>query len=151
MAMADSIWGTGRRLDESLFRLPYEFEFYQAVRLLNQMKSERLGRGCDMDDAIRFAVHPSLSFPPSPVVDIDALDEEEPIRVVVAFLGLIGPAGVLPLPYTETALHQRITGDPSFAAFFDIFMIAFFSLFYLAWRKHHFVIGYEESMRTIPV
>jgi type VI secretion system protein ImpH len=97
--------------------------------------------------AIRFEIHPSLSFPPSPVVEIAPRTAERSARIVVAFLGLIGPAGVLPIAYTEEAVHQHMQGNSSFAAFFDIFHDRLLSLFYRAWEKHHFVIGYEESMR----
>jgi type VI secretion system protein ImpH len=148
MAMADSIWGTGRRIDESLYRTPYQFEFFQAVRLLRLAEGDNVNRTrCENHGAIRFAIHPSLSFPPSPVVEIQPRTEEKSARMVVAFLGLIGPAGVLPIAYTEEAVHQRMQGNFSFAAFFDIFHDRLLSLFYQAWKKHHFVIGYEESMR----
>jgi type VI secretion system protein ImpH len=150
MAMADSIWGTGRRLDDCLFHQPHEFEFYQAARLLNLMSSERLGHDRATDGAIRFTVHPSLLFPPSPVVDITEQGEDEPIRMSVAFLGLIGAAGVLPLPYTEAALHQRMTGESSYAAFFDIFHHRLLSLFYRAWEKHHLYVGLERSIKFNP-
>ena len=147
MAMADSIWGTGSRLDDSLFRFPYEFEFYQAVRLLNLMSSERRGQDCDTEMAVRFTVPPSLIFPPSPVVDITAQADDGAVGMAVAFSGLIGPAGVLPLPYTEAALHQRMDGEPSLAAFFDIFHDRLLSLFYRSWEKHHLFVGFEKSIK----
>jgi type VI secretion system protein ImpH len=145
--MADSIWGTGRRLDESLFRSAYEFEFFQAVRLLTLYESE-LSQNATVRparDAMRFAIHPSLSFPPSPVVDVDRGVNGQPPRIIVAFLGLIGPAGVLPICYTEMAVHQEAFGNHSFAAFFDIFHHRLLSLFYRAWEKHHIVVGFEQA------
>ena len=75
--MADSIWGTGRRLDESLYRAAYEFEFFQAVRLLLLADSEP-GRVRKLNEAVRFQVHPSMAFPPSPVVKIESGNEGEP-------------------------------------------------------------------------
>jgi type VI secretion system protein ImpH len=63
-------------------------------------------------------------------------------------MGLIGQQGVLPDSYTESAIHQQAFGDRSFAAFFDIFHHRLLSLFYRAWDKHHFVVGYERASRS---
>jgi type VI secretion system protein ImpH len=148
--MADAIWGTGRRLDESLFREAYEFEFFQAVRLLSRMDGKQPARKStlvgEVDGVVRFAIHPSLSFPPSPLVALESNGDDIPPRLTVAFFGLIGPDGILPVTYTETAVHQRFLGDPSFAAFFDIFHHRLLSLLYRAWEKQHFVIGYERAV-----
>ena len=149
--MADSIWGTGRRLDESLFNAPYEFEFFQAVRLLALMDAgprPRM-RALKGSEPLRFAVQTSMAFPASPVVEVEAGSEGAPTRMTVSFLGLIGPLGVLPDSYTELAIHQKAFGDPSFAAFFDIFHHRLLSLFYRAWKKHQFVIGYEETQKRL--
>jgi type VI secretion system protein ImpH len=147
--MANSIWGTGRRLDESLFSSAYEFEFFQAVRLLLLMESEpkASARVDDLRDAVRFEVHPSLSFPPTPVIDIKPGNNGGPPRVTVAFMGLIGHAGTLPIGYTEMAVEEEYYDHHAFAAFFDIFHHRFLSLFYRAWEKHHFVIGFERLGR----
>jgi type VI secretion system protein ImpH len=148
--MADSIWGTSRRLEECLFKAPYEFEFFQAVRLLALMDSEQrsLPRAAKGSDSVRFAVETSMAFPYSSVVKIDGSMNGTPPRMTVSFLGLIGPMGVLPDSYTESAIHQKAFGDPSFAAFFDIFHHRLLALFYRAWEKHHFVIGYEQAKRN---
>jgi type VI secretion system protein ImpH len=147
--MADSIWGTGRRLDELLFKNAYEFDFFQAVRLLTHIESERnaQGRAVKSSDAVRFAVQTSMAFPSSSVLDIEADRKGGLSRMTVTFLGLIGPLGVLPDSYTEYAIHQKAFGDESFAAFFDVFHHRLLSLFYRAWEKHHFVIGYEQASK----
>ena len=148
--MVASIWGTGRRLDESLFKAAYKFEFFQAVRLLALMEAERNPQRHTVkaDEAVRFAVESTVAFPASPVVEIEAGKGSAPARMVVTFLGLIGPSGVLPYSYTEFAIHQKAFGDPSYAAFFDLFHNRLLSLFYRAWEKHHFVIGFEQASRT---
>lgn len=152
--MADSIWGTGRRLDESLFASPYEFEFFQAVRLLAFWESERNALpsgGLRSDEPVRFAVETSMAFPASAVVRLEPGADGAPVRMTVSFLGLIGQQGVLPDRYTESAVHQQAFGDSSFAAFFDIFHHRLLSLFYRAWDKHHFVVGYERASRRRSV
>ncbi len=142
--MADSIWGAGRRLDESLFRAGYEFEFFQAVRLLLLTKDEG-GHARKLNDVVRFRVHASMAFPPSPVVKIEAGEESEPAVMTVAFTGLLGPSRMLPDSYTEHALRQQAFGDESFTAFFDLFHHRLLALYYSVWEKHQFAIGQERA------
>ena len=143
--MADSIWGTGHRVNESLYRKGYEFEFFQAVRLL-LLETAGGKRARALSDVVRFGVYPSMSFPPSPVVSVEAgAGEDGPAQMRVAFLGLIGPSRVLPDSYTELALRQRMLGDASFAEFFDLFHNRLLGLYYTAWEKHQFAVGQEQA------
>jgi type VI secretion system protein ImpH len=146
--MASPCWGTSRRLADVLFSAAYEFEFFQAVRLLAQAHRER----AKADDAaspdsevVRFRVKNSLAFPASQVASIEQ-DGDGPPTMKVSFIGLTGPKGVLPVAYTEIAMSQRHTGDDAFAAFLDIFNHRLIALFYAAWEKHHFTVGYEKAM-----
>ena len=141
--MADSIWGTGRRLDEALFRAGYEFEFFQAVRLLLQGQEDTTERAPAVHDVVRFKAHTSMAFPPSPVVRVET-EDGGPAEMTVAFLGLLGPSRMLPDSYTELALRQKAFGDESFAAFFDVFHHRLLTLYYRAWEKHQFVLGQEQ-------
>lgn len=154
MAKATPVWGTGHRVSDALLADSEQFEFFQTVRLL-LLGPDGSAASRD-DDVLRFAVEPSLAFPPSSVVRID----DEPSRssqgrnptpgmpyVVTSFLGLIGASGVLPDAYTEIAIDQRFEGDTSFAAFLDMFHHRLLWLFYRAWEKHHFEIGYEQAMQ----
>lgn len=143
--MASSLWGTSRRLDESLFEAGHEFDFFQAVRLLTLMNCEkqtgtyRLHEG----EFVRFAVESALAFPASSILQVEKSSKASEPTMTVRFLGLIGPLGVLPSSYTEIAIDQKAFGDHSFAAFFDIFHHRLLQLFYRAWEKHHFFVGYE--------
>ena len=143
--MADSIWGSGSRISDALYRAPYEFEFMQAVRLLSldrRQSGERLVFG--ISEAIRFKVHLSMAFPASPVVDLEKKGTDIP-TVTVALPGLLGPMRVLPDDYTELAIRQQAFGDESFAAFFDIFHHRLMALYYRAWEKHQFVLSQEQA------
>jgi type VI secretion system protein ImpH len=151
--MANSIWGTGRRLETSLFRDGYKFDFLQAVRLLAQ-ESERRRTGMRAamgEEAVRFSVVASMAFPAGSIVEVEEGVDGKPPRLTVSFLGLIGPQGMLPDSYTEYAIRQKSLGDESFAAFFDIFHQRLLWLFYKAWEKHHLTVAFErvsESSRT---
>ena len=137
--MAPAIWRTGRRLDECLFSAAYQFDFFEAMRLLT--------RDCEAQHApgIRFRVQTATAFPASAVVRVERPQPGEAPLMTVSFLGLIGASGTLPAHYTDHALEQAALGDNSYAAFFDIFHQRLLWLFYRAWEKHHVAVGHEQA------
>jgi len=144
--MAASNWGTDRRLDEFLFANACEFDFFQAVHLLTMFR-ENNGAGEEHTSPdVRFRVHNSLSFPASAIAELDRTKDGSS-SMAVTFLGMTGSYGVLPVAYTELALDREAFGDRSFSDFLDIFNHRLIELFYEAWKKHHFVVGYEEARR----
>lgn len=144
--MASSKWGTDHRLDESLFASGYEFDFFQAVRLLVQLQSERHKEASvsQPDEMVRFGVENTLSFPASAIASIDDGCDGGPSSMKITFLGMTGPGGVLPAAYTEIAIDCEAFGDTAYADFLDIFNHRLIWFFYRAWEKHHFFIGYER-------
>ena len=136
-------------LEEALFERPYEFDFFQAARLLARIYGDRKpvgGTAKPREEFARFGVHVSMVFPPSAVHEIERVpDSEDPVRMAVAFLGLTGMQGVLPVCYTQLMLERNAAGDSALAAFFDIFNHRFLSLFYRAWEKHRPAVLYELS------
>jgi len=143
----------GRRadpsLEEILFESGYDFDFFQAVRLLARMHTDRKpvgGTAKPEEEFVRFGAHVSMAFPPSAVHEIARVpDSEDPARMEVAFLGLTGVQGVLPLCYTDWMLEREAARDPTLAAFFDLFNHRLLSLFYRAWEKHRPAVLYELS------
>lgn len=149
--MAASNWGTDCRIDEALFSSACEFDFFQAVRLLARLREgSQPGAPGAASDVVRFRVHNSLAFPASAIAELDRMDDGLP-RMAVTFLGLTGPHGTLPAAYTEIAIDRECFGDRSFADFLDIFNHRLIELFFQAWKKHHFVIGYEQARRQKDV
>ena len=134
----------GRRTDpslkEELFQRGYDFEFFQAARLLARIFDSRKpvgGTAKPREEFARFGAQLSMAFPPSAVHDIEPMrDSSQPARVTVAFLGLTGTQGVLPFCYTEWMLERRAAKDDTLAAFLDLFNHRLLSLFYRAWEKH---------------
>jgi type VI secretion system protein ImpH len=144
--MAASNWGTDSRLNESLYASACEFDFFQAVRLL-RLASEGGQNGTQGGGGVRFRSQNSLAFPASAIAQLVRL-EAKAAEMTVTFLGMSGPHGALPAAYTEIAIDRECLADRSFADFLDIFNHRLIELFFEAWKKHRFVIGYEQSRRA---
>jgi type VI secretion system protein ImpH len=133
-------------VEEQLRNEPWAFDFFQAVRLLTLLQADRAPIGefaRPHEEAVRIGSHASLSFPASEIQSLK-WDQETPPFVRVNFWGLIGPLGVLPSPYTELVAERRRSRDSALGDFLDIFHHRMASLFYKAWEKSHFTIGFER-------
>ena len=130
-----------------LVREPYRFGFFQAVRILHRLYSDRQAIGQDAVPAaevVRFRAQLSLVFPPSEIVDF-VPENDAPPSLTVAFLGLTGPSGALPRHYTELLLERKRQKDSTLRDFLDLFNHRLISLFYLTWEKYRFWIGCERA------
>lgn len=138
---------------QRLFTEGPQFDFFQAVRLLERIYPQRRAVGTDAlpdSEVIRFRALLSLSFPPSAVYSIAPPDSEHAaVQLVQTFFGLTGPSGALPRHYTQLLLdlgrdvrgpERRSLGD--WLALFDHRLI---SLFYRAWEKYRFFVPYERG------
>jgi type VI secretion system protein ImpH len=140
---------TSTELAELLHREPWQFEFFQAVRLLERLSpgGKPVGRFARPSGEIaRFGAHPSLTFPASEIQSIQQRPGEPPF-VEVNFMGLTGPLGLLPHPYTSLIRERIREKDYALRDFFDLFHHRIISLFYQAWEKYRFTIAYERGER----
>ena len=140
----------GQRLRDE----PWRFEFFQAVRLLELMALGRKPVGYDFppdQEVVRFRALPSRSFPGGSLARIDTRRGDRgrsgALEMQVAFMGLIGPAGVLPESYLELVLHRQRDRDYALRDFLDLFNHRTISLFYRAWEKYRFPVSYERARR----
>lgn len=125
------------------------FDFFQAVTLLQRLADDKRpvgGFSSPEDEAVRFRVNPRLGFPASQIQELE-LHEDSPAAMMVNFMGLTGPSGVLPHPYSELILERMRAKDLSFAAFLDIFNHRAISLFYRAWQRSRFPSSYAAGAR----
>ncbi|GBC62139.1 type VI secretion system baseplate subunit TssG [Desulfonema ishimotonii] len=125
--------GAVRSVAEDLFESAWQFDFYQAVRLLEMLSpgKEPVGRAMDpADDAVRFSARVSLAFPGSDVEEIRESGADGPAEMVVSFMGLAGVGGPLPAPYTELILERVWRKDTALRDFLDIFNHRLVSLMY---------------------
>ena len=75
---------------------------------------------------------PFLDFPASNLSKVEALPDGR-LRIIVKFLGLMGPQGALPLATTEEALGWHLMLDDGFPRFLDLINHRFLQLFFRAW------------------
>jgi type VI secretion system protein ImpH len=136
-------------LTNILFNEPYRFDFFQAVRLLERIYPDRFAVGRNnnpLREVVRFRTRISLEFPPSQIHDIKiSKDNDRPAEMMVAFMGLVGPTGLLPTHYTELIMERIRYKDTTLWDFLDIFNHRMLSLFYRAWEKYRFPVAYERG------
>ncbi len=132
----------------ALQREPYRFDFFHAVRCLENIYREkpRVGQGPKpADDPIRLGQEPSLAFAPSTLASFKPAQDGRPPRLSVFFLGVFGPNGPLPLHLTEYARDRmRHSSDPTFARFLDLFHHRMLSLFYRAWASAQPTVQFDR-------
>jgi type VI secretion system protein ImpH len=140
-------------LEDVLFAEPYRFDFFQAVRLLERIYTLRrpVGHAAEpASEAVRFRALTGLNFPASQIYALeresDDSDNPVPPQMTVAFMGLTGPSGVLPHPYTELLMERLRNKDHALIEFLDQFNHRVLSLFFRAWEKYRFPIGVERGL-----
>lgn len=141
--------GAGPPLEDILFREPFRFDFFQAVRLLRRLGEGRASVGEDGPpprESVRFRARTGLHFPASAVERLDRADDDgAPPAMTVNFFGLTGPSGVMPHVYTELIQARARASDAGPAAFLDLLNHRLISLFYGAWEKHHIAVAAEAG------
>jgi type VI secretion system protein ImpH len=140
---------TDSSLTQLLFQEGYRFNFFQAVRLLERLNPDRVPIGADgppSREVVRLRVRQSLAFPASAIHDLrPSATTDLPPDMIVSFMGLTGPSGVLPAHYTELLIDRAAAKDEALREFLDLFNHRLLSLFYAAWHKHHVPVAYERA------
>lgn len=122
-------------LMHTLERAPDQFDFFAAMRTLEARNpaAPRIGDSAALrDEYITLGQDPFTVFPDSNLSKAEP-DHAGRLRILVRFLGMLGPQGALPLATTEEASHYLMRGDDALARFFDLFNNRFLQLFYRAW------------------
>ena len=136
------------RVEDLVRSQPAGFSFFQAVRLLRQLRPDRAPVGSFVDpgqEVVRFSVPPSIAFPTSEIASLELGEEDDPARMQVNFFGLTGPQGLLPHHYTLLIAERDRARDGALGDFFDLFHHRAISLFYRAWEKYRFTVSYERG------
>lgn len=147
--MADSARRADHPLKTALHKEGPQFSFFQAVRLLQQVRPDapRVGyQGPPGKESVRLRPSLHLGFATS---DVESIREvpgaggSSRYEITTNFLGLYGSVSPLPIYYTEDLLSQE---DESLQReFLDLFHHRLLSLFYRAWEKYRFAIQYAGT------
>ena len=135
-------------IEKLLLEKPYEFGFFQAIRLLEcaNPKKPLLGKGIRPgDDPVRLNQGVSLSFPPSTITAYQYRKGYSVPHLSSVFFGLFGPNGALPTHLTEYAfqrLHHH--KDPTFIRFINLFQHRMLSLIYRAWANAQPTVNFDR-------
>ena len=132
-------------LEEQIETTPYEFDFHQAVRLLEKMRPEAtpLGEGSNpMKEALSIESRVTLSPSGADIQNLALSETDKPPVLTINFLGLAGIQGPLPTPYTELILERLRHKDTSFKDFLDIFNHRLASFWHRMRKK--FVLGIAQ-------
>jgi type VI secretion system protein ImpH len=130
-------------------REPWRFDFFALMRRLERSFPERPRIGDSAtrrDEFVLLGEDPFLDFPASNISKVER-DEQGRIRLMVRFLGLLGPQGALPLATTEEAYGWSLQRDDAFPRFLDILNHRFLQLFFRAWADAR-PIGQVERPET---
>ena len=139
---------------------PQSFDFFQAILIIEQiakrndaalddpMLDERprlpIGRFHRIEqEAIRLSSPATSAFPTAQIESLRLDDRQRP-WMVVNFMGLTGPSGMLPRSYTQllAQVDRDGRGKERYALrdFLDQFNHRLLSLFYGAWTKYRFPV-----------
>jgi type VI secretion system protein ImpH len=127
----------------SLLAEPQRFDYFQAVRLLEQWL--RSPAGSDPQSAaeaepppvpqLRYRNRLSLAFPPGEIGGLEHAGGR--LDLTPAFMGLLGSSGALPHHYTERiAAYEQREDDEAPRAFLDIFSNRALAMFCQAWATY---------------
>ncbi len=136
------------RVSEVLEQAPHRFEFYQAVRLLDELAGNvgDAARDSGRQGRLRFSAHPGTAFPPS---DIAGLSQgSRATRLLLSFMGLVGSASPLPPYVAQDALSEE-HGGAALRAFLDIFNSRLYELLYEAWHARRAGTSGSTAMRIM--
>ncbi|WKD50027.1 type VI secretion system baseplate subunit TssG [Microbulbifer spongiae] len=161
--MATSRRRKGVTVIERLRREPYNFAFYQAVRLIERAVTMADGDFCNAAIAgaappstefIRFSAQCGFSFVGSDVLSlerkpVDESDAQDSLlnqwQMEVGFTGLIGSQGVMPYYLTELVQRELRENNTALRDFLNLFNHRHISLLYQAWSKYQLPVNYERQ------
>lgn len=122
---------------DEITKEPWRFDFFAVMRRMEQSHPQkpRLGDSAALkEEMLDVGQEPFMSFAPANLAKAD-ITEQKRKRILVRFMGMLGPMGPMPMTTTEETYSWYTRRDQSFARFLDIFNDRFIKLFYRAWAQ----------------
>jgi type VI secretion system protein ImpH len=132
-------WKQEASVEEWLYSEPWEFEFFQAVRILELLHHDRVPAGeaaNPQDEAVRFRSLVTQVFPASEVQSIEPGEHDQPV-VTANLFPVAGAGGPLPAPDGERVIEQTWRKDHAMRDFLDMFHHRLLSLLVRSRKMHH--------------
>lgn len=142
-------------LVDHLLATPHQFDFFQALRLL-QLCAESDGARIGHDaqpaaEVVRLRGWAASQFPPADICRLQTVNRGAddpawpPYEMTVSLPGLYGPQGVLPPHYTQRIVAEvRHHHRQPLRDFLDLFNHRLWSLLYRAWEKYRLPVQFER-------
>jgi type VI secretion system protein ImpH len=155
--MASARRRTAASVAAALAAEPQRFPFLEALRVLEAEERliardrrreplKPLGGDADpAEEVARLASALSLAFPASEIASFRPEKDGEKARLVLAFLGLVGPGGILPRHYAEMVLAAQRAKNDALPAFLDMFVHRALGLYLRAAKKYRLARLAEEA------
>jgi type VI secretion system protein ImpH len=125
---------------EQLFTQPFEFDYFQSIRILAVLRPESKPFGESenpKDDPVQIQSRVGYEAPSSDIYNLfPSKFYDRPPIMTVNFLGIAGVQGPLPQPYTDLITERLRRKDTAFRDFLDIFNHRYASLWYRLEKKH---------------
>ena len=120
----------------------HDFNFFQAVSLLEEKIAAETNKDPLNSGKIRFVPDPSIVFPPN---DITSITEKKGVfTFLLPFMGLVGVSSPLPIYFSEYISRYPDNSGPLYD-FITIFNHRLYTLFYKAWKKYHFMRSFTGT------
>lgn len=131
---------------EELVAEPWRFDMFAVLRRLERCHPDRprIGMSATVrEEFVRLGQNPFLVFPASNI-EAASRGADGDFRILVRFLGLLGPQGALPLTTTAEALGWLEMQDDAYPRFLDILNHRFIALFFRAWADARPIAQHER-------
>jgi type VI secretion system protein ImpH len=141
--MATDLREQGPPIVEDLYEHCYHYEFHQAVKLLELANPGASPLGClsiPSGEVISIRSRVEYSYPSSDLFSLEKRAANQahslPATLKVNFMGIAGPNGPLPMPFSERLMERARAGDTAFRDFLDIFNHRIISIFHRIRKKY---------------
>jgi type VI secretion system protein ImpH len=131
-----------------LEKTPHAFDFFQAVRWLENLRSDlpRIGHARRPgEEPVRFCQEASMAFAPRTIGGYRSEPGAPAPRMWVNFMGLLGPNGPLPLHLTDYVRGRVLDHDRAMTRFLDMFHHRMIAMFYRAWATNQQTVNFERG------
>jgi type VI secretion system protein ImpH len=122
---------------EKLKAEPWKFDFFRALRVLENERSDlpKIGESAlPAEDAAQLTQKTEMGFASSTLGEFSQGPDDPRPKLSVRFFGLLGANGPMPLPHTMHAIERsQNEHDTTLVSFLNVFHHRMISFFYRAW------------------